>query len=276
MRGFPEKIIDFHVHLFPDRLFDAIWNYFATIYESDILHQLYYKESIDYLHEKGVEYIAYSNYAHKQGVAKGLNEWNIKVLKDYPELFCFAAYHPDDDDSLAMARFFLDHPRILGFKLQLLVQKFAPHDERLFPLYEMVIERGKRILFHVGTGPIGNDFVGIDNFRKLLARYPDLPANVAHMGGLEYGEFIRLLDHYPNIYLDTTWAFLPRSGFMFDQKAELLETHKDRIVYGSDFPNLIHPREEEIDCLLALNLSQDFYAKVFRENGISLLGNQVH
>ncbi|MBW2650957.1 MAG: amidohydrolase family protein, partial [Deltaproteobacteria bacterium] len=85
-------------------------------------------------------------------------------------------------------------------------------------------------------------------------------------------KFISLLDHFPNICLDTTWAFLPQSGFMFNQKKEVLEIHKDRIIYGSDFPNLIYPREEEIDCLLDFNLSHDFYKKVFRENGIALLG----
>ncbi|TFG38271.1 MAG: hypothetical protein E4H39_00720 [Syntrophobacterales bacterium] len=192
-------------------------------------------------------------------------------MKEYPDLYCFAAYHPDDNDALAMARDLLDHPRVMGVKLQFLVQRFYPHDERLFPLYEMVMERGKRILFHVGNGPVGNRYVGIENFRKLLERHPDLPANVAHMGALEYGEFIGLLDHHPNIYFDTTWAFLPKLGLMFDQKAEVLEDHRDRIVYGSDFPNLIYPREEEIACLKGFDLSDDFYQKVFRDNGLQLL-----
>lgn len=271
MQNLPDKIVDFHVHLFPDKMFDAIWKYFASTYGFNILHEIYYRECIDYLHKKDVEYIVYSNYAHKKGIAKGLNEWNLKVLKEYPDLYCFAAYHPDDDDALAMARDLLDHPRVMGVKLQLLVQRFYPHDERLFPLYEMVMERGKRILFHVGNGPVGNRYVGIKNFRKLLERYPDLPANVAHMGALEYGEFIGLLDHHPNIYFDTTWAFLPKLGLMFDQKAEVLEDHQDRIVYGSDFPNLIYPREEEIACLKGFDLSGDFYQKVFRDNGLQLL-----
>jgi len=58
-----------------------------------------------------------------------------------------------------MARKVLDHPKVLGFKLQLLVQRFYPHDDRLFSMYDMVMERGKRILFHVGTGPVGNEYV---------------------------------------------------------------------------------------------------------------------
>jgi predicted TIM-barrel fold metal-dependent hydrolase len=270
-QNFPDKIIDFHVHLFPDKLFEAIWKYFTSAYGFNILHELHYRECIDYLHERDVEYIVYSNYAHREGIAKGLNEWNLKVLKEYPELYCFAAYHPGDEDALAMAKDLLDHPRIMGFKLQLLVQMFYPHDERLFPLYEMVMEKGKRLLLHVGNGPVGNSYVGIENFKKLLDRYPDLPANVAHMGALEYREFSELLDHFPNICLDTTWAFLPRLGRMFDQNINVLEDHKERILYGSDFPNLIYPREEEINCLKGFYLSDEFYQKVFRENALLML-----
>jgi predicted TIM-barrel fold metal-dependent hydrolase len=149
LKKLPEVIIDFHVHLFPDKLFDAIWRTFRESYGWDVIHQLYYKECVEYLRRRGVGPVAYSNYAHKRGVARGLNRWNIEVTNEIPELFCFGAYHPDDDDGVEMAEKFLDHKYALGFKMQLLVQRFYPHDERLFPIYEMVIERGKRIRWHL-------------------------------------------------------------------------------------------------------------------------------
>ena len=37
----------------------------------------------------------------------------------------------------------LAHPRVAGIKMNLEVQKFFPWDERLFPLYEMIINRDK-------------------------------------------------------------------------------------------------------------------------------------
>ena len=269
----PRKIIDFHVHLFPDRMFDAIWKFFSAGYTWDVIYKFYTPDCISYLRERGVETIVYSNYAHRPGIAESLNEWNMGLLDEYPDLYCFAAFHPGDADSLAMAGKVLGHPRVLGFKLQLLVQNFHPHDERLFPLYELVMDRGKRILFHVGTGPVGNEFVGIEHFRKLLARYPDIPANVAHMGAYEYRDFMDLLDYHPNIYLDTSFAFFKefqdRGGFNLGNGP--LEQHKDRIVYGSDFPNLILPRESEIDTLLGYGLTPDFYRQVFYENGKRIL-----
>ncbi|MEW5734850.1 MAG: amidohydrolase family protein, partial [Thermodesulfobacteriota bacterium] len=193
----PSAIADFHVHLFPDRFFDAIWKRFVSDYGWNVLHKLYWRQCVDFLHEKGVSPIAFSNYAHKKGVMGPLNEFNLRVLEETTDCWCFAAFHPEDEDGLAMAADVLSHPRVAGIKLQLLVQRFYPQDPRLFPLYELVMEKNKRILFHVGTGPVGNPFVGADHFEKVLLRYPALPAIVAHMGGLEYGAFLAFLDRHP-------------------------------------------------------------------------------
>lgn len=266
MAKLPPTIIDFHAHLFPDRLFESIWRFFEQGYGARVIHQLYYRQCVDYLRLRGIGTIVYSNYAHRQGVAKAVNAWNLEVLEEIPDLYCFAAFHPGDTDALQMAERLLDHPRILGFKLHLLVQRFYPHDERLMPLYDMVQARGKRLLMHVGTGPVGNEFVGLAHFKRLMERFPELPVTVAHMGALEYGGFMELLHDCPNLYLDTAFTFYPGRPGSFDLGPDALERHQDRIVYGSDFPNLILPRETELDCLLGYNLPQAFYDKVFHAN----------
>ncbi len=278
MRRIPAGIIDFHVHLFPDRMSDAIWNYFNKEYRLNILYKFYYRECIQYLRARGVGKIVYSNYAHREGIAEGLNAWNNKVLAEDPDLYCFAAYHPGDANALFYAEKILDHPRVLGVKLHLHVQRLYPHDRRLFPLYELATHRKKRILFHVGNGPLGNEFVGLDQFQKLLNRYPDIQANIAHLGAFEYGGFMSLLDDHPGLYLDTAFAFFKEQqghgGFNLGNAP--LEKHQDRILYGSDFPNLILPRESEIETLLQYNLSQEFYDKVFFYNGIGLINSLMN
>lgn len=272
----PEKIIDSHVHLFPDNLFDAIWKQFSVKYGWAVLHHLYHDKCIEYLRERDVRLIIFSNYAHKRGIAEGLNEWNTRVIDQFPGVYCFGAYHPDDENALKMAEDFLKHPKALGFKLQHLVQGFYPDDERLFPLYEMITNSGKRMLFHIGTAPFRSEFVGITHFKKVLKRYPELSATVAHMGAYEYEEFFELLAFYPQVYMDTAYTFLPDIPMCYDLGPEYLETYKDRILYGSDFPNVIFPREIEIENLLQLKLSQEFYTKVFWENGVSLIKEITH
>jgi predicted TIM-barrel fold metal-dependent hydrolase len=271
MLGIPKKIIDFHVHLFPDKLFDAIWEAFFRQYNWRIIHRCYYRECIERLRQAGAGVIVYSNYAHRAGIAEGLNRWNVEILREYEDLYCFAAYHPDDDDALEMARKLLENPKILGFKLQLLVQNFYPFDERLFGLYEMVINKKKHILFHAGTGPVGNPYVGLEPFMKALDRFPDLPATIAHLGAHEYAGFMDLLDRYPGLYLDTAFCFLPAPYEGYNLGPGYLEKYKSRILYGSDYPNLITPWEAEIENLLKMNLSAEFYDRVFHDNGAALL-----
>jgi hypothetical protein len=151
------------------------------------------------------------------------------------------------------------------------VQRFYPHDERLMPLYEMIQAGNKRMLLHVGTGPVGNEFVGLEHFKKLLRLFPELPVNVAHMGALEYQGFMELLDDHPNLYLDTAFSFYPGLPGSFNLNPDYLERYQDRLVYGSDFPNLILPREMELDCLMGYHLPQAFYDSVFWANACRIL-----
>jgi predicted TIM-barrel fold metal-dependent hydrolase len=269
MNLLPFPIIDFHVHLFPDRLFDAIWRSFREKYNWQVRYSLYTPQVIEFLRERSVEKIVFSNYAHKAGVARALNEWNLELLEREPDLYCFAAVHPDDpvEEALQM----LEHPRVTGYKLQLLVQRFYPDDERLFPLYEKVIEAGKRILMHVGTGPIGNEFVGVKHFRRLMRRYPQLKVNVPHMGEFEVDEFFAVLDEFPGVFLDTAFVFYPNELNTYTFTPEKLLRHQDRIVYGSDFPNLIFEWETEIQALLDIGLDDAFYRRIFRENALKIL-----
>jgi len=275
MRTYSKPMIDFHVHLFPDRLFDAIWHYFSSVYHWNVLHHLYARDCINYLFERNVRPFVYANYAHKKDIARELNQWNSEILDKYDDIYCFAAFHPDDDNAIGIAKKILDHPKVIGIKLQFLVTQFYPHDERLFPLYELIMKKNKRLLLHVGTGPARNKYVGAEHFEPVLKRYKELPANIAHMGGFEYQQFIDFLQDYKNLYLDTTFSFLPKKGLHFNLDASQLLKYRDRIVYGSDFPNVIYPREAEIDNLLKLNLDPKFYDQIFYENGMHLIQTSI-
>jgi uncharacterized protein len=266
----PPSIIDFHVHLFPDKGFDAIWQFFAS-QGMNVRYPYYSRRCLEYLQGHGVGIIVFSNYAHKPGIAEPMNDWNLQLLDEFPNLYCFAAYHPEDARALTMVERMFGHPRVIGFKLHFQVQQICPCDEILFPLYEKVIEHRKRLLLHVGNGPIGNEFVGYDQFQKVLKRYPDLPANIPHMGCYEFKPFLELTKDHPNLYLDTAFSFWPNQPFTFNLGADQLEKYQDRIIYGSDFPNVVLPREGEIENLLSFHFSQDFYQKIFYTNGLKLL-----
>lgn len=275
MSVLPQGFVDFHVHLFPDDFFEAIWGYFRREYGLDVAHRLYARDCIDYLRARGAGAIVYSNYARSKGTAGILNDWNLELLESTRDVYCFAAFHPDDEDALPKALDLIGHPKVLGFKLHFLVQPFRPDDERLFPLYETVMEHGKRLLLHIGNGPVGNDRVGSGFLRGLLDRYPSLPANIAHMGAFEFPETFSLLEDHPHLFLDTAYCFLPGDFRMYRLGSGPLEIYRDRLLYGSDFPNIFHHRDEELSALEGMGLSAGFYQKVFRDNGEALLRSHL-
>lgn len=221
MAKIPEPIIDFHVHLFPDRLFDAIWDAFVRHYDWNIIHRHYYKECIERL---------------RQGGAASLF---IPTMLTVP-----ASQRDSTGGTKASFR-------------NMTISTASPRITRT-------------ILMH-WTWPVGNQYVGLESFMRALQKFPDLPATVAHLGAHECEGFIGLLDGHPNLYLDTAFCFLPPPYQGYTLGPGYLEKYKSRILYGSDYPNLITPRESEIESLLEMGLSQDFYDKVFHDNGIALI-----
>jgi predicted TIM-barrel fold metal-dependent hydrolase len=108
-----------------------------------------------------------------------------------------------------------------------------------------------------------------------MERFPELTGIVADMGRWESRAFMDLLDRHPNLYLDTTMAFAPE-GLRRVRDVRIdsddLVRWQDRILFGSDFPNLPYPYETERDALWERDLPMAAYEKIFRDNAVRLLG----
>jgi predicted TIM-barrel fold metal-dependent hydrolase len=91
------------------------------------------------------------------------------------------------------------------------------------------------------------------------------------MGAFETRLALALLERFPRLHLDTTMAMTPATipytgidpGVV---RNEDLLRHRDRIVFGSDFPNLPYAYEEERRGLWARDLPLDVYRRIFYEN----------
>jgi predicted TIM-barrel fold metal-dependent hydrolase len=129
----------------------------------------------------------------------------------------------------------------------------------------------------VGTGPHTNEFTGLARFGHVLERLPELRASICHMGAFETRLAFQLLDRFPHLHLDTTMALTGASlsytgidaAVVRDQD---LVRYADRILYGSDFPNLPYPHEEERAGLWARDLPMAVYERIFRENARRFFG----
>jgi uncharacterized protein len=275
------RYIDIHTHLHPERLSRAIRKWFAERSDWKLEYPTEPELVAGFLRDHGVERFVYFSYAHKAGIAREINAWLHAVRPRVPDGIPLGTIHPDDPDVMEAVDEALVGYGFHGFKFHINVQRFFPDDPRVLPVYERLLALDRFLLIHVGSAPWPNAFDGFPRFARVMDMFPRLKVVVAHMGSFETRQFMQLMERCPNLYLDTTMAFAPvrhehrqidtRLNRISVTNDDLLRW-QDRIVFGSDFPNLPYPYEEEREALWLRDLPLPVFRKIFHDNAAALLG----
>lgn len=264
--------VDLHVHVFPPRLFEAVWTHFEQA--SWPVHREHARQIAETLARHGIEMAAALSYAHKPGVAGPLNRFMEETGRQVPVFLPFATIHVDDDDLGECVDHAIRSDRLFGFKFQPLVQAFDVNDPRLDCVYERCLEADFPIMMHIGSGPMTSPFVGFHHFKRLMHRFPDLRICVPHMGSTEYDDFLRLMDDHPRMYMDT--AMVNTHTDLFDNRwhgnAENLMRHADRICFGSDWPNVPYGYEESLRSMKRFGFPEEAAPGLMGLNALRFLG----
>jgi hypothetical protein len=267
----PGPYIDFHVHLFPERLRLAIRNWFLKV-GWQLWFDRPWEEAAAFL--EGLEplerYVCFG-YAHRPGIARELNAFYAAVGRASPKAVALGCLHQDDLDPGRLAEEALD-AGLAGFKLHCQVQQVAPDDARLFPLYEVVRDRGAFVLLHAGTGPFAGPHVGYGRFEGVLRRFPGLKCVVAHLGCFEPELFLQAALEHEGLYLDTSYTFLANPTNRMDAPLELVERAAEKVLFATDFPGICHSYKAAVQAVAELPLSPRARQLIFRENAARLLG----
>jgi predicted TIM-barrel fold metal-dependent hydrolase len=266
--------VDIHTHFHPPRLFRAIRDWFARETDWRIPHPMDESHYAATLAGHGVTRFVVCSYAHRAGVARDLNDWLRAFADRTAGAVPLGTVHPDDPDCVAEARRALDDLGLAGFKVHCEVQRVAPDDPRMLPVFDLARGRDRFVLMHCGTAPFGGNAYttsaqGVD---RLLTRLPGLRVVVAHMGQYETEAFFGLLERHPTLHLDTTMAFAADSPFLRPIDRSRIAAHADRILYGTDWPNIPYAYGGDRDGLLALGLPGAAYRAIFHDNAARLLG----
>lgn len=259
------EVIDAHVHLFPDRVFDAIWRWFTT-HAWPMRYRLYTPEVIRFLLGRGVSHVVALTYAHKPGMARMLNAYMAEVCRSEPRVIGLGTVlpgEPDAEEILAEA-FALG---LRGVKLHCHVQCFAPDDERLRPLYELCAEAEKPVVIHAGREPASPAYrcdpyevCAAERIERVLQDHPRLRLCVPHLGADEFSAYERLVTRYDNLWLDTTMAVA--DFFPGEDPTWMVGVRPERIMYGTDFPGVPYAWDREVKKLVAANLGEEALAQV--------------
>jgi uncharacterized protein len=162
------------------------------------------------------------------------------------------------------------------FKVHLQVGDFDPNDPQLTAAWGQLAEAGVPVVTHCGSGPVPGRFTGPGPAAALMARHPRLRLVVAHLGMPEYAEFLDLAEQYDSLLLDTTMAFTP---FIEDGGARFPATELprlrdlgDRVLLGTDFPNIPYAYPDALEALEKTGLGTDWLRAVCHDNAARIFG----
>ncbi len=258
--GLPE-VVDAHVHIFPKGIFSAIWKWFDA-HAWHIRYQLSTKQIFDFLLSRGIKHIVALQYAHKPGAAGKLNRYLAKKCRGYPnQVTGMATVFPGENDAEGVLQeaFGLG---LGGLKLHAHVQCFDMNGDDMNLIYDMCQSNSKPIVMHVGREPKSTAYncdpykiCNADKLESVLGNFPGLKICVPHFGFDEILAYRKLIERYDNLWLDTTMILA--GYFPIKETVELDSYRMDRIMYGSDFPNIPYAWDRELKWLGASGLPRE-------------------
>ena len=264
-------IVDAHVHLFPNNLFKPIRQWFEN-FGWPIRYHLSSTEIINFLVSHGVDHIVALHYAHKPGIARQLNAYMAEISRSHRQVTAMATVYPGEENAVAILEQAFEDG-LAGVKLHNHVQCFEINSPAMDEIYAMCSSHGKPLIMHVGREPKSPAYrcdpyqlCRADMVERVLRDYPELKICVPHLGADEFDAYQRMLKRYDNLWLDTTMTlaeYLP-----MDYLPKLAEMRTDRIMYGTDFPNLPYAWDRELKKLVEQNLSQSDLKKLLGQNAI--------
>jgi predicted TIM-barrel fold metal-dependent hydrolase len=271
-------LYDAHVHFLPMNIMDKVWAQFDAAgpligRRWPITYRGSDEERVAQLRALGVRRFSALPYAHRAGIAGYLNDWARAFARAVPECLHSATFFPEPTAAEYVAQGIDEGVEI--FKVHVQVGNFDVRDVHLDKVWGQLADAGTPVVIHAGSGPVPNENTGPGPVQDVLERHPRLTAVIAHMGAPEYNEFLALAERFERVHLDTTMVFtdfFEEMAVFPRQLLPRLRDLQDKILLGSDFPNIPYRYAHQLESLEALGLGEDWLRAVCWSNGQSLIG----
>jgi uncharacterized protein len=268
-------VIDVHTHFMPDRVMRKVWAYFDQMAGRPQPWVITYRYDeatrLDILRSFGVQAFTSLVYPHKPDMAQWLNDWATEFAARTPDCLHTATFYPEPSAATYVPAAIDGGARV--FKAHVQVGGYDPNDALLEPVWSVIEDRHIPTVIHAGSGPEPGHHTGPEPIKTLLRRHPNLVLIIAHMGLPEYADFMDIAERYDNVRLDTTMVFTDymeaTSPFPVTERSRL-SALGERILFGSDYPNIPHPYAHAIQALVELDLGHDWLRGVFYHNARAL------
>ena len=270
-------LADIHVHFLPENMLAKVWAYFdqgSDNYgrEWPITYRYSEEKRLELCRFFGMKAIPALCYPHKPGMAEWLNIWCAEFAQRVPDAVHCGTFYPEPDVERYVRQALARGAWL--FKMHVQVGQFAPDDDQLWPAWEMLEDAGAPVVIHAGSKPVPGEYTGSERVRAVLQKHPQLTLVIAHLGMGEYDAFADLAEEFENVHLDTTMAatdFTNALAPMPEHYLWRLAALGDKVVLGSDFPNIPYPYAHQLEALDRLGFGDEWLRKVLWENGKRLM-----
>ena len=251
--------VDSHVHLFPDRLEAAVRAFFTDrLGYVDWAYPTDHDEVCAQLAAEGIDEAWTLPYAHKPGVADGLNDAMATVVAEQSggpvRIVAGATTHPGDADPVAPVRRAVEGLGARVLKLHCSVGDYQPDDARLDAVWAYVSATRLPVVVHAGHAITGHtDTDELAPIDRVAQRWPEARVIIAHCGHHAVAEAVALAARHPAVHVDLT----PVVSEPVAVTAEQLLTIAPKVLFGSDAPNTFVPAATSRAYLQALGLPDD-------------------
>jgi hypothetical protein len=275
--GLP-AVIDAHVHIFPRSIFSAIWKWFDEN-GWHIRYQMTSSEVLGFLLSHGVKHIVAFQYAHKPGIANMLNTYMAEKCREFNgRVTGLATVFPGEENAEQLLQEAFDSG-LGGLKLHAHVQCFDMNSDDMNRLYECCRVNKKPVVMHIGREP-NSPAYRCDPYQLCSARkceqvlmdFPDLKICVPHLGMDETAAYKKMIEKYDNLWLDTTMALAEYLPIKDD--IDLGCYRSDRLMFGSDFPNIPYAWDRELKLLKAKYISASALEEILHKNAAAFFNLQ--
>ena len=233
---------------------------------------------LSFLLTRGITHIVALQYAHKPGMSRMLNQYMVEICRNFPgQVTGLATVFPGEDNAEGILQEAFDQG-LKGVKLHAHVQCFDMNSDVMDPIYDCCHKNVKPMVMHIGREPNSPAYqcdpyalCSAAKLEAVLKAFPELKICVPHLGLDELLPYKELIEKYDTLWLDTTMAI---ADYFPVEDIPHLDCYRiDRIMYGSDFPNIPYAWDRELKVLEGMGLPPESLEKICMGNGRRFFGD---
>ena len=277
-------IVDFHTHIFPQRIKDNREQYaskdsaFSQLYSKSSARIATVNDLLASMDKAAIDISVALNFGwQSHDLCIETNDYIIEALGRYPErIIGFCSIQPSAGEKALreLERCHQNGIRGIG-EVRLDEQNIDPTDKVFVgPFIKLAESLGMIMLIHASE-PVGHSYPGksVTNLTKLyylIETYPKLKVVLAHWGGGMpfYSLMPEVAKALENTYFDTAATQLLYNNHIFQFVGQVVSPEK--ILFASDFP-LISQRGT-LDLIKSLAISVEHQSLILGKNAERLLG----